>query len=138
MGQYVEIFRIEQNQIVPVSKLFDLYPQYEVANDGLNVRYSRDNMRGLDICVTSEFIYVMPDRGTMEEYVRNIQNSDSYNYTDEIFVYDWNGVLRKRFKLDYDILTLLVDKDNHFLYGQSIDKETSDEYIVRFELDGRF
>ena len=80
----------------------------------------------------------MPDRGTMEEYVRDIQNSDSYNYTDEIFVYDWNGVLRKRFKLDYDILTLLVDKDNHFLYGQSIDKETSDEYIVRFELDGRF
>ena len=138
MGQYVEIFRIEQNQIVPVSKLFDLYPQYEVANDGLNVRYSRDNMRGLDICVTSEFIYVMPDRGTMEEYVRDIQNSDSYNYTDEIFVYDWNGVLRKRFKLDYDILTLLVDKDNHFLYGQSIDKGTSDEYIVRFELDGRF
>ena len=49
-----------------------------------------------------------------------------------------SGVLRKRFKLDYDILTLLVDKDNHFLYGQSIDKETSDEYIVRFELDGRF
>ena len=135
MGQYAEIFNIEQDRIVSITKLFDLYPQYEVADDGLNVRYARDNMRGLDISVTSDFIYVMPDKGTIEEYVQNIQNSDSYNYTNDVFVYDWNGELRRRFKLDYDVLTLLVSEDNCFLYGKTIDGETYEENIVRFELE---
>lgn len=134
MGQYAEIFKIEQDSIVPISKLFDLYPQYGVDDDGLNVRYAKNNMRGLDISVTSDFIYVMPDKGTIEEYVQNIQNSDSYNYTDDVFVYDWNGELRRRFKLDNGILTLFVGEGNCFLYGKTVDREKYEEEIVRFEL----
>lgn len=137
-GQYAEIFRIEQNRIIPVSKLFDLYPRYKVADDGLNVRYARDNMRGLDICVTSDFIYVMFNKGTMEEYAQDIENSDSYNYKNDVFVYDWDGTLKRRFKLDYNILTLYVDNDDRFLYGKAIGEDADEEYIVRFELENGF
>ena len=134
VGQYAEVFSIERDSIVPRFMLYGQYPRYQMSEDNLNVRNSKDNMRGMDISVTSDFIYVMLEKGTIEEYVKNIDRMNSYNYTDEVFVYGWDGALKSQLKLDRDILTLFVDEDNRFLYGKTVDDETEEEYMVRFEL----
>ena len=134
VGQYAEIFSIEHDSIVPRVMLYGQHPRYQMSEDGWNVRNARDNMRGLDISVTSDFIYVMLDKGTIEEYVKNMDRMNSYNYTGEVFVYGWDGTLKNQLKLDHDILTLFVDKDNRFLYGKTLDDETGEEYMVRFKL----
>ena len=134
VGKYGEIFSIQEDSIISHHKLFDIYPKYKADDDGMNIKYDRSNFSGLDACVSSNYIYVMPDRGTTGDYLSNNHPSSYYIYTNEVFVYDWDGVLRKKYLLDKDILTLFVDNEDRAIWGLVMDEKTNDEYMVRYDL----
>lgn len=132
-GKYGEIFSVMGNRVISKKILFDEYPDY-TTRDGLNVSYSGMNAMGLKIFATREYIYVKLHKGNLAEYRERKHSSDYYFGADEIWVYDWEGHLQKKYALDKKISNLFVSEDDSKMWGLTTDEEREGSYFLRFDL----
>jgi hypothetical protein len=136
MGKYMEIFSMENKQIINRLPVCKIYPKYRAAEDGLNYRIEAEEMnRGLDVYTTDSLIYAKPIEYTAEMSLsgQDFEGYDLY-YGKIINVYDWNGNLIKRYETDIPFNTFVVNAANNLLYVQTSDLETGDPLIRRYKL----
>ena len=130
-NRYAEILTISSDEIVARNIIYGDCPIYSAAPDGLNYRILAGNHRGIRSCVTDKYIYLRPD--VSDERMRSYKGYPWY-YNDEIYVFDWDGNLQKKYITDTPFHTLKVTDDDRFLYTITKDIETEEPIIMRYEI----
>lgn len=134
-GKYADIIEYSGNNLSKKKSLFNIYPKYST-KDGLNRHYDEDCLRGLQTRVTKDAIYLLPLPLTKGDLRKPILYKNYPNYcNDEIFVFNWDGYLIKKYILDTPIYSFLVDDVHNYLFGMSVDLEGDNLIMKRFKLD---
>lgn len=135
MEEQVCIFDLRNDSVVNRNYLYDEQPKFEMASDGLNVSYDKDNTLGFLADISPKYIYLMKkliklgDLGVIPDY-----KGYPLGYSDVVLVFDWNGKPIRRFILDTPVATIGTDRTDRYIYGSTIDLETDRQRIVRFAL----
>ncbi|MBV4191905.1 TolB-like 6-bladed beta-propeller domain-containing protein [Bacteroides fragilis] len=137
-GMYAEIFEINRKQAFNHQPIFSQYPVYDT-KDGMNPSCPGDVAMGLHACATQAYIYIMLHRGTLQDF-RNTVNkplekeTDGYKYNNEIFVYNWQGVLQKIYHLNRFVNKFYVSDDDRQMWASCVNEETGEDVFLRFDL----
>ena len=117
-GLYTFIFSIDKNKINVVKDLYTTYPKYRTKNHVDIIRESIIPERVT--CATSDkYIYLMhidSDREGNKIDMANYKRNHQTLHANTIDMYDWDGNLLKRLKLDHYGHRLLLSDDNCILY----------------------
>lgn len=134
-GNYAEII---DNQDLALSSLHLVtadYPIYKVAQDGINMHSENYTLMGMRAQSSEKYIYFLPNFYTKEAYLKDDPNrSYPTDHLDKIYVYDWEGNPVKAYKLDKPLTEFIVDSNDTYLLGSSVDTESGDIVFVRFDL----
>ncbi len=131
VGRYAEIISLGSDaQIQSHKPIFKVLPEYTISKD--YKRHFKDNcLRGMKVCVTEKFIYCLPVLLTKKDLRKNKRyNNFPNNFSDEIYVFDWEGVLKSKYKLDTPVVTITVDEKDSYLYAGTMDE--SGEFVIRY------
>lgn len=81
-----------------------------------------------DIAVSDEYIYALyiDSKNEENDFHENLKS-------DIIYVYDWEGNVKKKIKLDKELDNIAIDKTNTFLYG--ITAKSMKSEIYRYKMD---
>lgn len=133
-GRYAEIVNYTDTIFTSKISLFEVYPKY-TTKDGLNRSYASDCLRGMQVKTTEEAIYIQQFPLTKGD-VRNQVLYKGYPnyYNDELFVFDWEGCLMKKYILDTPIYSYIIDEENRKLYGMTVDLENDEPLILSFTM----
>jgi hypothetical protein len=136
-GKYVELFKINNKEIMERKVISNTFPNYKVAKDNLNYGTSKDdNNHGFTSFVTDQYIYLKPVEFTFE-MIRTGGKYKGYpcQYNDRVDVWDWDGNLVKRYEFDVPFHTFGVDEENNTIYVQTDDLENGNNIIRRYGCD---
>lgn len=128
-GHYAFIFELEGDKMVNKRTLFDVYPEYKVAPDGVNYHYTSGCNKALQVCVTQRFVYV---RVKEYESRRATYKGYPYNYSDEIRVFDWEGNELKKYLLDIPCSFFIVDENDECMYTKTVDLKTDESQLMTY------
>lgn len=124
--RFAFVFSIEHNRIKVHKELYSMYPNYICRNDG-NYDITKRSGNFLYIDATNEYIYAF-----LQEL---IQNNRSYSRSGNIIeVFDWDGNLVKRIKLDKKGDQIKVNKENDILYLFTTNDESGEEEIWMYRM----
>lgn len=132
-ARYMFIGEVDNNSIKETKTIYSSLPKYEVKQDG-NIRYGKDGEYGIRLCSTDDYIFAMLGRTVKEVRASELYKGYPNYYYDEIEVYDWEGSFVANFQTDKPFYGHAVTSDNHYLYVMTMDLETSEECVVRYEL----
>lgn len=115
-GLYTFIFSIDNNKVNVVKDLYTKYPIYKTANHMDIIRESIIPEK-ITCEASDKYIYLMhldsdKEGNKIDKDVRRHQTLNS----NTIDVYDWDGNLLKRLKLDHYGARLMLSDDNSILY----------------------
>lgn len=132
-ARYMFIGTVSDGAVKETASIYAHLPQYEVKPDG-NIRYSKDGEEGIKPYVTKKFVYAKVGRT-----IREVDASDGYkgypNWCfDEVEVYDWNGEFKDNYRTDRPFNSFVVSADDRYLYTMSVDLETKEWIVLRYEL----
>jgi hypothetical protein len=84
--------------------------------------------------VTDSLIYTRPIQYSLD-MLRSGASYKGYglNYNENIYVFDWNGKLIKKYELDTPIYSFVVDEKNKTIYAETDDLDTGDSIIRKYE-----
>lgn len=126
-GRYMHIIEIQDKKIKRVIPLFSQEPSYE-----MNSKYKRlkeDSYRGIIAKATENFVYGLIIPYTKKEAKANESYKSLPNYfSDQLYVFDWDGNLIRKYLLDRPVCSFDVDETKGVLYATSYD--SSNEPIV--------
>ncbi len=127
------IAAVKDGSLVEKSVIYSHLPQYEISPDG-NYRLNSDGEDGIVPYSTTNRVYAQVGRTWKE-----IRASDTYKgypqtYMDEIEVYDWNGRFIDNYQTDRPFFTFAVTPDDRYLYTLSMDLDTGERVVMRYEL----
>lgn len=135
-GHYVVIYKYDENNHVNEEKIvFNELPKYSVVNN--KARRSDENLDGLVIAVSENYIYLSDTNLTLGDYrSAGEMNKNGYpgGYSKTIYVCNWNGEPVTKYELDRAAVYCSVDKNDEYLYAFSFDEKTYESDIVRFKL----
>lgn len=134
-GKYAFIFRLEKNTVTQKIMLFDAFPSYMTAEDGINSRLNADCEAGFRVTVTDSLIYMRPEeyevvRGQMPDNYKGYP----YYYNDKVYVFDWNGKMVRKYMLDTPFFDFIIDEGNKRMYASTDDLETGGTIVKRYSL----
>lgn len=132
-ARYMFIGRVEDEALVEESMIYSSLPKYEMKADE-NVRYLKDGENGIDIYSTSDYIFAQVGRTRKEVEKLKLYKGYPDLYFDEVEVYDWDGRFVANFQTDRPFWSFSVTPDSRFLYVMTMDLETLENVIVRYEL----
>lgn len=132
-ARYMFIAAVKDGSLVEKSVIYSHLPQYEISPDG-NYRLNSDGEDGIVPYSTTNRVYAQVGRTWKE-----IRASDTYKgypqtYMDEIEVYDWNGRFIDNYQTDRPFFTFAVTPDDRYLYTLSMDLDTGERVVMRYEL----
>ncbi len=136
-GRYVSILNLSGSAISSETKIYDEYPIYTAAGDGINPTRSRESNLGVQAYTTDSRIYI----STLEYHLVNGEYvPDNYKgyppyFIDRIEVYDWAGQYVKTYSLDVPFGTFYVSEDDSCIYTVSENLETMFPEVYRYELN---
>lgn len=134
-GRYAEIINYTDSTLQSSISLFNIYPQY-TTKDGLNRSYNNDCLRGMQVKTTENAIYILQLPLTKEDVRNQVQYKGYPNYyNDELFVFDWEGCLIKKYILDTPIYSYIIDENTHKLYGLTTNSENDEPVIMSYTLN---
>ncbi len=130
-GAYACIFTLDGEGIKIEKTLYEIYPEYELAPDGLNHSIKGNTIRK-DAAASAENIYILDfDRDMNGEIPEDNWDASIGNM---VHVYDWDGNHVRDLRLDRDVFMIFASGDGKYLYARAYNKETGDTDIIRFDL----
>ena len=136
-GRYVSILDFSSD--TPGEKLiYDEFPVYKAAPDGMNAIRSPKSRRGVYAFATDSLIYISHLENMIEDgrYVPDNYKGYPPYYNDRIEVYDWGGDCIATYILDRPFYNFYVRDDDKSLYTLTIDRETMYSEIYRYCIGG--
>ena len=129
-GRYLAVMMAVDDAVEVLCRLYDVFPRFFEKNH--NIRYLPDQHKGVKIKVSQNRLYVSvyPDRKAEE---KDYKGYPSYCF-DEIEIYDWDGRFIKCIRTDRPYSTFCPSSDDRYLYTTSIDLETGEDMLLRYEL----
>lgn len=133
-GRYVSILDISSYPPMEIP-VYDEFPIYAQASDGLNPKRSSKSKRGVYAYATDSLIYISPLECLIRDGKYLPDNYKGYPayYNDEIEVYDWNGEYRCTYVLDKPFCNFYVCDNDRCMYVMTIDKETLFSEIYKYD-----
>lgn len=134
-GSYARILDVDGNNIKHVAYIYNELPQYEPDQDGANI-HPKDNKRGFScIAVTEKYIYIeKSDFFFSDKKNDNINNGYPLWFDNKIYVFDWEGNPVRKYNLDKYISSFVVDSNDKFIYGQTMDPTNGICTLVKYKL----
>jgi hypothetical protein len=132
-GRYLFISKIGDKTLGKPVEIYSHIPGYKAEADG-NVTYDDDCENGIIPYTTSRFIYAQLSRNRKETHASEDYKGYPRYYFDEIEVYDWNGKFIGNFRTDKPFSSFVVSPDDRFVYTLSIDLQTKEPEIIRYNL----
>lgn len=133
-GRYADILQWKDTLLTDKIPLFSIYPKY-TTRDGLNKSYDEECLRGMQVAATDEAIYIQFIPLTKGDVRKQAQYKGYPNYyNDELIVFNWDGEVLGKYLLDIPIYSCVVDEMNKVLYGMSMDLDSGNPIIVRYNL----
>lgn len=113
--------------------IYPRLPQYTVRPDG-NIGYTIDGELGIKPYTTRKYIYA-----TLGKTRHELMEKDSFKgypitYGDEIEIYNWDGNFIDNYQTDTPFYSFAVSSDNRYLYTMSLDLDSKETVIRRYEL----
>lgn len=133
-GKYASIISIVDTVLNEKRNFLSVYPKY-TTKDGLNRSYQNDCLRGMQVRVTNRYIYIQLMPLTKGDVRKHVLYKEYPNYcNDELLVFNWDGVLVKKYVLDIPIYSYVVDLKDQYLYGISIDLKSDNPILKCYHL----
>ena len=134
-GRFSKILSFVNNEVSKETSLLNIYPKY-FSKDGYNIHFENECLRGMLAKVTQNKIYLMEIPLTKEDIKIQKQYKGFPNYfNDELYVYDWDGNLLKKYILDIPICSFAIDEKNNCFYGMTINLENGDNVMRKFNFE---
>jgi len=132
-GRYMFITKIGEKSLGKPVYIYSHLPGYKARPDG-NVDFDDDCEYGIFPYTTSRFIYAQLERNRKEIDASEEYKGYPWLYFDEIEVYDWKGKFIGNFRTDKPFSSFVVSPDDRFVYTLSIDLQTKEPEIIRYNL----
>ena len=133
-GMYADIINYADTLLVNRISLFNIYPEY-TTKDGVNRSYKNECLRGMQVRVTKDAIYIQKFPLTKEDVRNRVMYKGYPNYyNDELFVFDWEGNLIRKYVLDTPIYSYVIDEENNKLYGMTVDLENDEPLVMSYTM----
>ena len=134
-SRYLSIFKVKDGgSYLEKAVIYPKLPEYELMKDGWNIRYLDKNNDGIRIFSTKDYIFAQLRRTPQEIEESELYKGFPSSYFDELEVYDWNGKFVANFQVDTPFVSFAVSSDNHHLYTKTMNPETTDPVLMRYEL----
>lgn len=128
LGNYAEIITLNDDMSVIQENIANDFPVYKTAPDGINLESDMKTLRGMEVYITDNYVYLLPNFRNKTEY----SEDDYYNHSEYLFIYDWNGNFIKSYHLNIPIRCFIVDENDSYILGSSeIMEEVS---IIKYPL----
>lgn len=135
-GNYAEIINLDDNNRLKERKvLFTDYPSYTTASDGVNRESLPDNLLGMYAFSTNKYIYILPNFTRKKDRDQESINGYPNGYTDLLYVYNWDGTHIKTYKLTKPIKHFIVDSEDNYIVGISIESSSGDYTFEKYLLN---
>lgn len=112
-GGIIEIYQIEENDINLLYNRnyhFPQYTPYDHSQNEVDANFKADNIKGgLSTYATDKFIYILYSGKTLSD--------PDHNYSNTVYVLDWNGNEVYKYVLDQNLSCICIDCNDQFLYG---------------------
>ncbi|MDD2292583.1 MAG: BF3164 family lipoprotein [Bacteroidales bacterium] len=138
--RFMHIFEYADGDVHLIKEMYNVPAKYSLRKDGLNIRFDDDSYIGvLSAYVTGKYVYVLMNDLIYDEVHDEtivLRHGAPARYSNNVYVFDWDGNDVKKIVLDKYITTFVVNHDDSKLYGiNNIDGgETSILYV--FDLLG--
>jgi hypothetical protein len=129
-GDIIHFYAIKEHAIEVIKKIENSYPDYvpQTVGDGIAVAMKKENkVRYLSLYATDEFVYALYSGTSASEFLKNNKSFCG----DLLYIYTWNGEIKRKVKLDIECLHICVTHDNKTLYAIA---ECPDPDLICFEL----
>jgi hypothetical protein len=129
-GDIVHFYEIKENSIEIIKKIEDIYPEYipQTIGGGISAAMKKENKVGyLSLYSTEMFVYALYSGALASEFLRNNKSFSA----DMLYVYDWDGNIKRKIKLDMECRYICVSDDNKRLYAIA---EIPEPEILYYEL----
>lgn len=136
IGNYVNIFSVDDHVVTKEIELFSELPKYSASGDGKVIRDPSCKF-GLPVNVTESYIYLGDPKVLYNDSYSDSKAKNGYpsGYVTEIYVSDWAGNPRVKYLLDEPVVFFVIDEKDEYLYGYVYDEDNEiSEKIVRFKL----
>lgn len=134
-GRYAEILSFTNGEIVHSTSLCRELPLYE-SKDGVDRHFKDGCLRGMITRVTEQYIFCLFIPLTKKEVRDNISYKGFPNYfSDELIVFDWDGHLISRLRLDMPVCSFVVDEAGNAMYAATLD-DAQECVIRKYQLTG--
>jgi len=119
-----------------ISYLYDEFPKYSAAPDGMNFVRDSKSWLGMKASASEKVIFMSP---YTYRYVNGNPVPDNYKgyppyYMDRIEAFSWKGEKLYTLSLEYPFDDLLVDESGKRLYTIAEDLVTGDDIIYQYDL----
>ncbi len=130
-GRYFSILDMSTDK-VSETFIYDEYPEYQVASDGVNPRRRPNSKLGGIAYATDSLIFLslLDCQIANGKYIPEDYKGYPPYYSDRIEVYDWNGKYICTYSMDVPFSTFYVKGD--IIYTLSINKETMYSEVYRY------
>lgn len=134
-GNYAEIVTFENKELVSSREIVANYPLYKVSPNGIESESEMQTLMGMESYVTDEYIYLLPNLRTKEEYIKeNHERIYPSNHSNVIYTFDWEGNHVRTYRLDKSIREFVVSPNNSYLLASSLDPQSGDIVFLRFDI----
>lgn len=126
-SDWIKIYEYENTQLIEIIDNYTRFPKYR--NIGGSLINSTDEKLGnITLDVNSENIYVLYS----DKYERDAFNNGYLDQsTNKILVYDWDGKIVAKYKLNHNAFNVAVDTNNKYIYTLSNDPFP---VLIRYDL----
>lgn len=136
-GNYAEILTLDkQNNLKNRKIIADVYPDYTTHEDGMNRKSLPKNLMGMRAYSTESYIYILPNFKNREDFFARSEDDDyPSRYSNKLYKFEWDGNFVEAYTLSKPINYFVIDPQDKFLIGMSLDLETSDYTFEKFLLE---
>lgn len=138
LGKYMKLFELEGDSIVFEKDIMDTFPLYTVQSDGLNYGYGEGCEQGFYTYTTDSLIYVRSTEyvaSKTKPFWKTTYKGYPYNYSDRLWVFNWDGELVRKYQLDTPFYDFIVDAGDRVLYVTTEDMDTQEVLMKRYLLE---
>lgn len=130
-GRYFSILDLS-SESVSETFIYDEYPKYHVASDGINAERKPESLLGGMVYATDSLVFLSPLDCHLENANFVPDNYKSYppDYNDRIEVYDWNGTYICTYVMDMPFGNFYVN--GRVIYTLTLNNETFQSEVYRY------